>query len=232
MALSLKQLVRTNTLGKEVWVTDKTGAYAASINTGGWGAPNLLLNQTALIAYLSHITPDSVFSCIPLSSAISYSNLDTNDVSRSIGFTYDGDGHYSSYLFAIPVSSNGTTTLAGDSIAAGDYFVMGGILYIKLISGGNTVITDYSVLVAVSAVPKVQCDKMFYNQLAIKKNDQYYREYRDARDANDPETASDLLKKIEDLEVDIAGADYRFRVGLFTIAENIVEELLEKHAIV
>lgn len=232
MSLLLKQSVRTNLLGNEVWVTDKTGAYVVSVNAGGWGAPNLELNETALIAVVKHITPDTTKVLDPLTYAISYSDTDTNDAVRSIGFIYDGDGHYSSYLFAVPVSLDGVTTVAGDTIVEDDYFVMAGVLYQKQGDDSNLEITDYTVLIDAELVSKVQCDKMFYNKLAVKRNDEYYRDYRTARDANDPDLAAELLKKIEDLEADIAGADYRFRVGLFTIAENIVAELLEKHAIV
>lgn len=232
MPLVLKQTVRTNLLGNEVWVTDKTGEYAISVNIGGWGAPNLELNETALLAYVTHIKPTGTVVLTALTHPVAYADTDTNDIVRSIGFTYDGDGHYSSTIFAIPVTLDGITTLAGAVIAEGDHFYMGGDIFVKAAGGANTEVTDFSLLLEDDDLPKTQCDKMFYNKLSIKKNDEYYRDYQAARDGNDPELAADLLKKIKDLEVDIAGADYRFRVGLFTTAENIVAELIEKHAII
>lgn len=232
MSLSLAQKVRTNVLGNEVWVTDNTGAYAVTVQTGGWGAPNLELNQTALIAYVKRITPEGATALVPLTYALSYSDADDNDAIRAIGFTYLGDGHYSSYLFAVPVSTDAIQTLAGDTIEEDDYFVMDNVLYQRQDDDTDDEVTDYSLLIDVDTIPKVQCDKMFYNKLAIKRNDEYYRDYRDARVGNDPELSAELLRKIDDLDADIAGADYRFRVGLFTIAENIVAELLEKHVIV
>lgn len=233
MTQVIKQLVRTNNLSSEVWITDKTGKYALSLNEGGWGTPNPELNQTALVAYVTHITPEGTVVLLPLSYAVSFSGADTNDTVRSIGFKYDGDGHYSSVLMSVPASSNGTTTLAGATITLNQYFYLTttGVINQKT-SGGNVAVTNYALLVADETIAKTQCDKMFYNKLAIKMNDEYYRDYQAARDGNDPDLAADLLRKINDLKADIAGADYRFRVALFTVAENIVAELLEKHAII
>ncbi len=190
------------------------------------------LNETALVFLVQHKKPDGVIALTPLTSAIQYADTDTNDSVRNCGFSYDGDGHYSSYMFAIPATLDGITTLAGDTLAVDDYYyLVGEGVFLKTVDGPEEV-TDYSDLIEVETIIKTQCDKMFYNKLAIKRNDEYYRQYRDARDGNDPQLANELMKQMEDLEVDIAGADYRFRVGLFTVAENIVAELLEKHAII
>lgn len=236
MSLALKQDVRTNSSGLEVWITDSTLQYAVVTNPGGWGTPNLALNQTALLAYVYQTVPsaDSTTSVlqglVPLTSAIAYNAFDIDSVQRSIGFNYNTDGHYTSVLMAIPVTVDGITTLGGHTIVSGDYYYQAGLIYHK-VSSAAVPVTDYSTIIADPGVVKVVADKLFFNKLSVKKQLQYYRQYRNARDLNDPDTANTLLMKMNELEQDLAGANWDFAAGLLTVAENIVAELLEKHEI-
>lgn len=237
MALAVKQLVRTNQEGGEVWVTDNTLQYVAVTNAGGWGTPNPDLNKSALVAYVYQIVPsgDGTTSTnivlTPLTSAIAYSAGNANTVVQSIGFSYHTDGHYVSTLMMLPVSADGITTLAGATIVTDDYFLMTGAVYKKAAGGGNTLVTDYLEVVNASAVIKNAVHKLFFNKLSVKKELEYYRQYRDARNGNDSELSGELRTKMDDLEADLSGANWEFAAGLYTQAENIVAELLEKHEI-
>lgn len=238
MALALKQQIRTNSFGTEVWITDATLAYAASVNIGGWGAPNIPLNQAALLVYIYQNIPSadgttsSPFSLPPLTSAISYNAGDANTVQRSIGFSYHTDGHYICTMMEFGVSTNGgTSTLDGHTLVTADYFYMTGDIYVKNADTTNTKITDYSLLPAIGSIVKVTGDVIFFNKLSLKDQLEYYRDYREARNANDVEAALDLRNKMDELEIDMAGANWVFAAGMFTQAENIVAELLEKNEI-
>lgn len=237
MPLALAQLVRTNVAGTEVWFTDNTRIYAAVTNVGGWGAPNPALNQSALLVYIYQTVPSAdgtTSTKVPLSaltSALAYNAANTNDIQQSIGFGYHTDGHYTSVEMMFPVSSNGIATLAGATIVTDDYFYMTGSIYKKAAGGGNTLITDYSLLPAVTSIIKTTANVQFFNKLSVKKELEYYRQYRDARNANDPDLASAIRLKIDDLEIDLAGAAWEFAAGYYTQAENIVAEMLERHEI-
>lgn len=239
MSLAVSQLVRTNTSGQEVWVTDYTREYAASVNVGGWGAPNLNLNQTALLAVVYQTVPSADNTTTtrvylePITSALAYDAGNSNDDQQSIGFGYHTDGHYTSVLMAIPVSSNGIATLGGHTLVTDDYFVMGLAVYKKESGGGNTLIPDenYSTLITIDSIIKNTEEKLFFNKLSIKKELEYYRQYRDARNLNDSELANELRVKMDDLEIDLSGAMWQFAATMYTRAETIVAELLEKHEI-
>lgn len=230
MGLGLRQDLLTNATGAELWVYDKTLVYGA-VNLTGWGAPNPDLNKSALLAFVKRVDADGSLPLTPLSSAISYSAADANTFQRAIGFTYIEDGHYTSYMFMLPVSADGDTTLAGDTILTDDYFLMSGSVYKKNSDTTNTLITDYSTLVDVSSIQKVQGEFIFFNHLSLKNMLQYYRQWRDARKGNDPELESQLREKMGKLKIDIAGASWLFTAGLYTQAENTVADLLEEHGI-
>lgn len=237
MALTLKEVIRTNIYGREVWVTDKTGAYNASTNVGGWGAPNKELADSALLCIVKrqsgsdNAVVEKYLEALEGVPQITHNPGAINTDVNSFGFTYDTDGHYIASLFRLRVSTDsGATDLEGIVIADGDYFVMSNLLYVK--ESGSPVLVpveDYPDLLEEDSITQVTCEVMFYNKLLIKDRD-YYKEYKDKRDTS-CEDAKEWLHKYFDLRADIAGADYSFRSGLKIEAEDIIDSLLEQHAI-
>lgn len=234
--LALRQQLLSDSSGTQVWLTDLTLAYAAVSNAGGWGAPNLELNQTALLAYVgkwvvsADATSSVLTALVPISSAIAYLNTNPNTVQQSIGFNYLTDGHYTSVLMAIPAAVNDTTTLAGNTIVNGNYYYKAGVIYQKT-AGGILLVTDYSLPAADGGVIKVTYDKMFFNKLSVKNQLEYYRDYCAARNLNDPDAANALRDKMDELKIDLSGAIWEFAAANYRTAENIVDQLLEKHEI-
>ena len=229
--LTLRHTEAISSMGSVVVVTDATGTYASPSNLGGWGSPNPDLNKTALVALAQLSTPDGVTTSV---SGLAFNAADNNSTVRTISLQYPGDGHEKIYLFAVQATNNGVTSLSGHTIATGEYYYLttDGKVYQKAASGPDTLITDYSVLVGVGAITQTMNDKIFFNQLTIKKELEYYRLYRDARSSSDNEQADYYRKILDDLTIDIDGAFWQFSAGLFTQAEDIVAQLVEKHGII
>jgi len=242
MSLTLKITAQAANAGTQVLIKDVTGAYASPGNVGGWGSPNPELSQTALLVYSILKTPDTtILLAPPVTPPVLFNPANVDSTSQSMLLSYAGDGHTQTYVFAIPYSANGTVTAAGHTLIVGDYYygppIGGGAnnIYLVTARGGSptqSLVTDYSTLIGVGAVAQVVNDSIFFNQLTIKKELQYYRDYRAARNADDLENMDYLLKVIKDLEVDIDGAYWQFNAGLFTQAEDIVAELVERHGII
>lgn len=232
MPLSLKQLVRTNIYGTEVWSTDKTGAYNASTNTGGYGAPNPELDESALLLIMQREDHTGKTVLVPITPQVVHNPNVENTEANAFGFTYLTDGHYISTLIRLRVSDDGgATDLAGAPIADGTYFAIGTTIYHR--EGGLNVLVepeDYIDLIEDDSLTKSTCEVMFYNKLLIKARD-YYKEFSAARE-DAREDSESILFKMDELFADISGADYNFRSGLKTKAESIVKTLLEKHNIV
>jgi hypothetical protein len=233
MGLIVKQLVRTNIYGTELWINDKTGAYNASTNVGGWGAPNPTLAHSALLsivkrtdfagdAWLVGITPQVVHNPVALDTFV-----------NAFGYTYLLDGHHTSYLVRLRVSDNGgTTDLDAVAIVEGEYFAIGTEVYQRL-SGVSVLVPaeDYPDLLVVDALVKSSCEIMFYNKLWIKVRD-LYKQAIDLRNTSCMDEAAAIFMTHDELKRDIASADYAFRSGLKLQAESIVKTLLEKFEIV
>lgn len=231
MALTLKQLVQTNIYGTEVWITDKTGAYVAVTNPGGYGTPNPALSRSALVAMVKRSDGSDLW-LEPLTPQVVHNPSAGNEDINYFSFKYENDGHHYAYLIRLRVSTDGgATDLDGVAITEGQYFAIGTTVYRRQ-SSANTLVpaASYPTLLADSTLSKATCEVMFYNKLLIKNRD-YYKEYAEER--NDSyEEARKWLFKYDDLRADIQGADYTFRSGLRAQAENIVKTLLEKHRIV
>jgi hypothetical protein len=230
MANTLKEVIRTNIYGTEVWVTDKSGSYSAN-NLGGWGTPNKELGDSALLCIVKRQTPDGEVYLTPLTGQIVHNPAATNSDENSFGFTYASDGHYVASLFRLPVSVNaGTSDLEGNTIANGTYYVADLLLYLK--TGGIGVlveVADYPDLLEDDSVVKVTCETMFYNKLSIKARD-YYKKYKDFRiDMSDD--SLEWLQKYQAIRADIQGADYTFRSGLKLEAESQVKSALDLYEI-
>ena len=87
-----------NTTGTKLYLADSTGDYAVGTNEGGWGAPNPLRVQTALLfsAYLNKSTGQVV---APMDE---YDPLTTSAVSVN---TCE-DGYYSVYAIGLKLKEN------------------------------------------------------------------------------------------------------------------------------
>jgi hypothetical protein len=82
-------------------------------------------------------------------------------------------------------------------------------------------------------ITQVVCEEIFYSKLAIKANDLYkaYQVIRDKK-GGDFKEARNALEMVTDLREDIRGADYAFRSGLTTQAQDIIETALTRYDIV
>ena len=223
MALDLKQKIEDTRNATKIYVTDKTGAYNASTNAGGWGSPNPELNQYALVSIgvMKHSEGDK--DVVPVTSNVSFNENANNTYETVFTFTYLGDGVHEFYLFALPVSEDGVNTLDGHTLVEGEYFYMNGVIY-RIVSGTATVVEDYKAMIDDATVTQGKCDKLYVSKLKIKRNDLYldYTEARGSFVADDPK----FLKTLE-LSEDIRGVINTFLSGLLVDAENQIETLLD-----
>lgn len=231
MSLVLKQFVRTNIYGTEVWITDRTAAYSTT-NTGGWGVPNPTLAKSALVALIKYTDSGIDTWLKAITGQVAHNPLALDSDVNHFGFTFFRDGHYTGYLIRLRVSNNGgTSDLDNVAISEGNYFAIGTIVYQK-VGGVNVEIpaADYPKLIAIDTLTKSICETMFYNKLWIKVRD-FYKEGMDFRNENSRESAEQAFIQHDDLKRDIMGADYTFRSGLKLQAESIVKNLLDKYQI-
>lgn len=94
MALEIKFKRNVNQDGDVLLLTDITGAYDASDNTGGYGTPNLARADVNLVPY---VTFGLSGNTIPVGDYIP-------DASTEIPVPVQGDGVYPVTVFALPTS--------------------------------------------------------------------------------------------------------------------------------
>lgn len=235
MALVFKIEPKIDGSGNPIYLTDKTGAYVVTDNEGGWGAPNPERNLNALMAIVEKIVhedgqPNTFLS--PITNQIVYNPSIDNSYETQFQFQVDNDGGHIHHFLLLPVSSDGITTLEGDTIQENDYFYMSdGFVYQKEIGGDNVIVEDYSVLVDPTNDSKpvqANCQKLWTPKLNIKEG-QIYNGYRIARtNCNDQREL--LLEGIE-LGYNVKHANGLFYQGLQLEAEDVIETQLEKYGL-
>ena len=235
MALEFKIEVKIDGSGNPIYQTDKTGAYDVTDNEGGWGAPNPERNLNALMAIVEKIVhedgqPNTFLT--PLTNQIVYNPSIDNSYETAFQFQIGNDGGHIHHFLLLPVSTDGITTLEGNTIQENEYFYMtDGFVYQKELGGNNVVVDDYSVLVDPANLNKpvqANCQKLWSPQLNIKEGT-IYNEYRIARENCDDQREM-LLDGIE-LGYNVKHANGLFYQGLQLEAEDVIETQLEKYGL-
>jgi len=235
MALEFKIESKIDGSGNPLYLTDKTGAYVVTDNEGGWGAPNPERSLNALMAIVEKIVhvdgePNTFLS--PITNQIVYNPALTNTSETNFQFQMGVDGGHIQYFLLIPVSSDGITTLEGDTILENWYFYMtDGFIYQKNSVGDNVVVDDYSVLVDPTntfAPEQANCQRMWTPKLNIKEG-KIYNDYRLARE-NCEDQRDVLLEGIE-LGYNVKHANGLFYQGLQLEAEDVIETQRERYGL-
>lgn len=239
MALGLKLLIQQDITGRSIWLTDKTGTYDVTTNPTGWGVENLAeQDQSALVFHVIRNAEAGAEDVSAVSVDAYHNNLAADDDEATVEFNYLMDGWHTLTFFRLPVSDTGVNTIDTTPVALseGDYFYYTGGSNAnqvhKKVGSNNVLVTDYSEMIGNGDIVQVTCEAIFYNKIAIKANDKY-KEYRDERDkrGRDSKNAVKLLHDVLDLREDIRGADYAFRSGLTTQAQDIIETTIDEYDI-
>lgn len=234
MALSLKILIQVDISGGSLWFTDKTGQYDVDNNDTGWGAPNVELNQSALVWSLVRNTiDDGKVKVNPVGADIIYDDGAANNEEKTVEFAYANDGWYSLTFFRLPVSNNDNDIIGGGNVVEGDYYYSTQTQKVsQIVSGLPVEVEDFEDMVGNVDITQVTCEEMFYSRLAIKIND-LYKNYRNIRNkkGGDYKEARNALAQVTDIREDIRGADYAFRSGLTTEAQDIIETAITRYDI-
>ena len=228
MALKLTFQIQIDADGESLWITDKTGAYDATDNEGGWGTPNPELNETALAVLVQRSDADGLINLSPVSTDVQYNSGASNTDETIFQLLLGRDGRHLAYMFALPVSNDGATIIvSGTPLAEGDYFywTTNNAVY-KIESGSPVVVEDYSEMIDNVNIVQTLCQELILPDLTRKKHE-LYREYKDPRSkrCNDDATFQQVML----LQQDIQGADYSFRSGLTTQSEEIIDTLLHEY---
>ena len=234
MALGLKILIQVDISGGSLWFTDKTGEYDLTTNDTGWGAPNKELSESALVWSVVRNAMAGDEKVSPVSFDVFYDNIAGNTDETIVEFAYGLDGWYTITMFRLPVSNNNLDIIGGGTLVEGDYYYSTLTSVVsQLISGSPVVVTDFEAMVGDVDITQVTCEEIFYSKLAIKANDLYkvYQAIRDTKGGEYKESRNALLD-VTDLREDIRGADYAFRSGLTTQAQDIIETALTRYDIV
>ena len=232
MALMLKLEVALDIQGEFVWLTDKTGAYDASSNDGGYGSPNEELANGGLVFYVvRNEDPILVLEPTVPGADVFHDNSAANDDETTVQFTLDEDGWYTLNLFYLPVTTDGVTYLNGNPVNDQDYFIqdISGLTVRQQQGASSVVITDYELLKNDINVVQVNCEDLLYPDLSIQKH-RLYQEYAVTRDTqcDDP---NKLLRRSSKLLEDLAGAEYAFRGGRTSEAHAVIDQLLKEQGI-
>lgn len=207
-------------------VTDLTGAYSAASNPGGWGAPNWLLSQTAIMAIVKRKASAGDQYFVPSNLEVTFNPSAISTTVTEINFTYLNDGVFEITLAAIPASTDGINLLSGGAIPEGQvfYWAHTGSYVWKKVGGINTAITDLHTLLADISVLQILATDILEPKLAVQKQ-KMYKEYRIARDT-ECDDADDKFTELQKLSQDIQGSIYAFYSGLTTEAQSQVETML------
>ena len=191
-------------------MTDKTGAYDAVSNPGGWGAPNPELNESALLVYPVRMEdPVNVLVVTSGASPIRFDVGATNTDENEWQFDMGKGGYHRVHMFQFGLSSDGINYLDTSVINTDDFYVL--TTDNKLYKLGTGEITDFEQLIDDATIPQVLCENLFYPGLAVLKQQQY-REYATARDTDCGDFTA-LFDTYLQLKEDLDSADYTFWSG-------------------
>jgi len=240
MPLSLKLEYSILNDGTRIYVTDKTGEYDATCNTGGWGGANKNLYESCILALVIRKSSGGNQLFEKTASLFYYYQPGAlNSYETEFEFVFALDGVLDLCLMRVPVSTNHSTYIDGGSPAEGHYYYYSGSvgdgpgIYKRLGGTYSLVLNDDYVTLPyqVSAsVTKTIVTDIATPLLAIEAQ-KLYKQYRVERE-KDCDDAEPLFQEIVKLNEDMRGAYYTFWSNLSTEAQNQVEDLLDKYQIV
>ena len=209
-------------------VTDITGEYSAT-NTGGWGAPNWDLNETALWVVVKRQASAGEQLFVPKTVDIVYDAGALNTDETEIEFDYYNDGVIDVTIGALQVSTDGVNYVAGGAIPNDDFFYWnnGGTQIWQMVAGVPTAVADAETLVDNPDAVQVTVTDILTPRLAVEKQS-LYKQYRKSRDTK-CDDAQELFDELQKLSQDIQGAIYAFYSGLTVEAQSQVETMLDRY---
>ncbi len=228
MPLVLKYKTQIDISAEFLWVTDKTGEYSSPDNEGGWGNPNQELNQSALLTLinLKHSTGD--IPLMPVGVQVKFSAASVNSQETMFQFNYESDGYHDMYLIRLPVSNDGLITLEGIGLSEGDYFYYTAQddIY-QIVNLFPVLVEDYNVILDdISNQINTRCQEIFLGLLSVQRSELYLKYREDRNEGCNVDNQFDTLRMLTE---DLIGADYTFRSGLTTQAEDQTETLLDEY---
>lgn len=240
MTLELNQLVQPDYTGKYLWVTDKSGAYDATNNITGWGAPNFELKESALgVIAIARDTDRTVFGNI--SPQWKFSASADNATENVAQLSYEKDSIIDVYSIRLMVAYG--TNLPVISIDAaipitmqeGNYWYNGTSSSVyKMLDGVPVEVTDMRELVdnlsVLEALDGNTISVLCSDAYVVKLSIEYGKEYKDYT-VKRKEGCSDLKTiffNLLNFKEDIIGARRTYTSGLFAQAQDIIETLTEE----
>ncbi len=233
MAQVIKHKYAVNVAATRIVVSDISGAWEDASNLTGWGAPNLELAETALWAIVKRKASTGDQYMVPVSSQVIFDPLALNDKVTEIEFIFINDGVLEVSMGLLRASINGLTYINGDPIIDGEYFywASGGQLIWQMVLAVPTPVLDINILLDnTGTVIQATTADILLPRLAVKKQELYKR-YRISRDT-ECDDAEPLFTELLKLSQDIQGAIYAFYSGLTIEAQDQVETMLDRYAIV
>lgn len=228
MALSIKIKSAITRDSKTLVVTDKTGAYVASLNEGGWGAPNVELDQSCLVFIAQRMGTEETTLLASSNTVLVFDSGAANTKETSVNLNFTLDGVYHITICRLPVSNDGINVLEGSPIASDSYFYWNSKVW-KMVSSTPNEITDISELVGVNSVVQNTCLAVLYPMLAIKRQS-IYKKYRLSRDKA-CDDAEDLKEEFRKLYDDLVSVSYTAWSGLEVEAQDQIESLIDYYQI-
>jgi hypothetical protein len=230
MSLIPKSEIAFSKDGTKIYVTDKTGAYDATLNPGGWGAPNLNIYERCLMCLVIRkgSEGDELYEAIAPSVPYVYDDSAVNTEEKVFEVKYRIDTTMDVVLAVLPVSLDQTTYVDGGNVTDGDYYYYNGSIYHQE-SGSPVLVTDYLPIAEDANVLKDVCETFGVPWLTIKLQS-IYKDYRIEREKK-CDDADDLWDEYQHLLADIQGLSYTYYSGLLIEAQNQIEDLLDKHEI-
>jgi len=231
MANQLKQLLQVNQDADRLWSTDKSGGYVASYNEGGWGTPNLVLGESALLfVAVRKATEEEVLEAN--GTNLFYNSASLNTAENTCEFIFAADGWHRVTLMQLDVSTNDSTLVkTGTTIPNGAYYYYSGALYLRT-SGAGVLIEeeDYIDLIENEDIVQDYAENIFFPKLAVKLNS-IYQEYKDARNSGNQDDAAYQFRRFEELRFDLESAYNLFWTGLTAQSHDLVESLTKKYSV-
>ncbi len=232
MATELKGLPQISQDGKYHWFTDKTGEYDASSNDTGWGSPNFELNQSALLVFW-YLMQNPKVLLDPVNGIVKHSPSLGNDDELVFQADYLQDGYHEIHSFRLMVSADDIQSIDTVPIVftEGNYWYNSADGLVKQLVSAVPVtqdLTDTDVLDAIvaSSVFHLLCERMFYKDLVVEKNNRYTLG-RNARREDNTEQENRMRVDGMDILLGTGTADYQFRYGFKSQAHDTVESLLD-----
>lgn len=234
MATELKGLIQISQDGQFVWFTDKTGEFDVTSNDTGWGDPNFELNQSAILVFVYRMQNPKVLLKV-VGSTVKHSAAAVNTDELVFQYDYLQDGYHQFNEVRLMVSADDATSIDTVPIVftEGMYWYNSVTAEVKQLVSGQAVVqdlTDTDVLDAIFtnqiSVIVLLCEKNFYKNLAVEKNNKYTN-YRNARRDNNVEQRNRMRTDGMDIILGVSTSDYQFLFGFKSQSHDTVDSLLD-----